>query len=159
VSNPESRGATRVIAIACLIFGTAWLAIGAPFFFRQLEVQRHWPRVNATLLSASVIEDDPAAGGKLYKTRFEFTLESSSGPRPAIVDGYRISSDRSKVEAEAARFHPGAQYSVRGNPHDLNEIRLDVDNPFRHFFLPLLFGSIATVFFLISASIFFFSRR
>lgn len=158
MSNPESRGATKVIAIACLIFGAGWLAISAPFFFRQLEVQRHWPRVNATLRSASVIED-PAAGGKLYKTRFEFSVDSSSGSRSSIVDGYRISSDRSKVEAEAARFRPGTQYSVRGNPRDLSEIRLDVDDPFRHFFLPMLFGSIAAVFFLVSASLFFFSRR
>jgi hypothetical protein len=157
MSNQERRGATRIIATACLIFGMAWLAIGAPFFLRQLDVQRHWPGFNATLRSASVIEDS-TPGGKLYKTHFEFNVESPSGPRPAVVEGYRISSDRSKVEAEAERFRPGARYSVRANPHDPAEIRLDVDHPFRHFFLPILFGSIAAIFFVVSAALIFFSR-
>jgi hypothetical protein len=157
MSNTESRRAAKVIAIACLIFGLAWLAIGAPFFLRQLEVQRYWPRANATLRSAAVMEDS-SGGGKLYKTRFEFNVESSSGPRLAVVEGYRISSDRNKVEAEAARFHPGAKYAVRGNPHDPSEIRLDVDKAFRHFFLPMIFGSIALLFFAISTVVILFSR-
>jgi hypothetical protein len=158
MGNSEAHGATRIIAIACIVFGMAWLAIAAPFFLRQLDVQRHWRQANATLRSSSVV-DDSAPGRKLYKTRFEFDVESSSGWRAAVVDGYRISSDRKKVEAEAARWIPGAQLVVRGNPQDSSEIRLDVDKPFRHFFIPIVFGSIATVFFALSGTFIFFSRR
>ena len=66
MSTQERRGSIMVIAVACLIFGMAWLTIGLPFFLRQTNVQRHWARANARLLSASVIED-VTPGGKLYR--------------------------------------------------------------------------------------------
>jgi hypothetical protein len=157
-SKHESHGSIKIIAIACLIFGMAWLAIGLPFFLRQLDVQRHWPRASATLRSASVIEN-ATPNGALYKTHFEFNVDSPTGPHSAVVDGYRISSDRSKVEAEAANCIVGSQYAVRINPQDPSEIRLDVDRPLRHYFIPLIFGSIAVVFFAISGALLFFSRR
>jgi hypothetical protein len=158
MSSPERRGSIKIIAAGCLIFGLAWLTIGLPFFLRQTDVQRHWARANAKLLSASVTED-VTPGGKLYKTHFEFDLETLSSSRLAVVDSYRISPDRDKVEAEVTRWVPGVIYSVRSNPNNPAEIRLDVDRPFRHFFLPILFGGIAAVFFAISAALIFFSRR
>jgi hypothetical protein len=156
-SNPESRGAIRIIAVACLIFGSAWLAVAAPFFLRQLDVKRHWPQSNAKLRRVAVVEES-SSGEKLFKTHFEFSVEAPGGARGAVVDGYRISSDRSKVEAEAARFLPGASYSVRCNPRDSAEIRLDVDRPLRHFFIPITFAGIASIFFVIAGSLVFFSR-
>jgi hypothetical protein len=154
----ESRGILRVIAAACAIFGVAWLAIAAPFFMRQLDVQRHWPEANALLRSVSVLQDS-SGGGNLYKSHFEFDVDTPAGPRSAVIDGYRISSDSGKVQAEAARFQPGVRYSVRRNPNDPTEIRLDVDRPFRHFFLPLTFACIAVLFFGVSGALVLFSRR
>jgi hypothetical protein len=156
MSSPERRGSTRIIAVACLIFGMGWLAIGLPFYLRQMDVQRNWPRANAKLLSTSVLEES-SPGGKLYKTHFEFDVDTPASPHIAVVEGYRISSDRSKVQAEIARWTPGGSYPVRINPRDPAEIRLDVDRPLRHFFLPIVFAGIATLFFIISAAILFFS--
>lgn len=155
--NKESRGAIRVIAVACVIFGAAWLAIAAPFFLRQLDVERHWPEAHAVLRSVTIVED-PTSGEKLYKTHFEFNVETAAGTKAAVVDGYRISSNRGKVEAEAARFKPGISYAVRSNPQNSAEIRLDVDHPFRHFFLPITFAGIASIFFVIAGALVFISR-
>jgi len=59
--NSEKRGTLRVIAAANFIFCGLFVLFSLPYFWRQVQVLRNWPEVDAQVLRSEVVSEPSAA--------------------------------------------------------------------------------------------------
>lgn len=154
----STRATISIVAIACLLYGIASIALAVPFFVKQHDVVREWPSAVATVCDSSVVEVT-AGGQKLWATRFELSFVTGDRIQQVIVNAYRQGSNYQEVRAAASRFSKGSDVTIRYNPVNPNDVRLDTNDPRRYYQLPLALGITGAVFIVIALALMIYVRR
>lgn len=155
--NENSKSMWSAVAIACLLFGVASIALGIPFFLKQHEILATWPKAKAYVHKSEVVEVT-TGGDRLYATRFEMSFITGDQIQLVTVNAYRRGADRKVVQAAADRFPAGSWALVRYNPQNPSDVRLDTDHLRRFFQIPIALGITGLIFIITSGIVFLMIR-
>ena len=149
----QKRGTLQVIGVACLIFCVLMIAMGLPFFVRQLNVLRTWPATDAQVLRSDVVVERLSQHEQWYSAKLGI-LYTVDG-KPLITDLTSF-EDRNyaKTLAHAEEFPVGSHHEIRYDPHDPTLARVGAGWNTRFFALPLAVFLTAGVFGLAAAILF-----
>ena len=140
----EKRGTLRVIAAANFIFAALFLIFSLPFFWRQWEVLRHWPKTDAQVLRSEVVAQ-PTGHENLYRARLQ--VHYTVGGQPITSD--LTSFESNNYEATLRRteqFPVGSHHAVRYDPAHPAQARLGAGWNRTFFALPLMVAAMAVFF-------------
>jgi hypothetical protein len=150
-TKASSAGILPMIAIANLIVCLAFVAFSIPFYWKQIHILQSWPAVDAQVIRAKVVpvrSEVSADGQKYFESDIQFLFTVSGKPRVAEIFSHR-SPNIDKVRYETNKFPVGSHRSIRYNPANLTDVRMNAGYNRRFFFAPLLitgFGLIFAIF-------------
>lgn len=146
--KPETSAALKVIAFGCGIIFLVFLGLSAPFYMRQRQVLKNWPRTEAKVLVADVV----AVPGKrsTYIARFFVEYRLGDAVLSATATSGYGDRFRSRAQSWADRFPVGGTVPIAYDPLNPTNIRLDPGYNRFFFGAPLLitefglgFGAVA----------------
>jgi hypothetical protein len=153
----SSKSMWSAVGAACLLFGIASIALGIPFFLTEYRVVRDWPKTQGHVHKSEVVEMT-SEGARVYATRFEISFVTGRQLQLVTVNAYRQGADPASVKSAAARFPEGSFVTIRYNPTNPADIRLDTDHPRRFFQIPIALGITGVIFIISSAIVFVLLR-
>src|SRR5262249_26836790 len=110
---------------------------------RELVYFIEWPEVEATVLSARLVEE-PSGGTDsrpLYRPEIAVRYTIDGKPRAGRAVATYWSNDRSTAEQSLARHSPGARETMRYDPSNPEDLRFDAELDLATFKVPLLSGA------------------
>lgn len=134
--KPETTAALKVIAMGCVIVFLVFVGLSVPFFLRQREVLRSWPRTEGTVLASDVV----AVTGKhsTYTARFLVQYRLGDAVFSTTVNPGYGDRFRSRAQSWIDRFPEGSTVSLAYNPLNPAQVRLNPGYN-RYFFAAPLF--------------------
>ncbi len=84
----EKRGVLRLIAAANFIFAALFLVFSLPFFWRQVDVLRHWPETSAQVLRSEVVASAVSGHENLYRAKLEVLYTVAGQPITSELTSY-----------------------------------------------------------------------
>jgi hypothetical protein len=153
----ETAAAMKVIAMGCTIIFLVFLGLSVPFYLRQREVLKTWPRTEAKVLAANV----STAPGKrsTYTARFLVQYRLGDSVLSTTVDSGYGDRLRSHAQAMVDRFPAGSSVTVAYNPLDATQVRLNPGYNRYFFAAPLFITEVGLVFAGIAAVLYLVARR
>ena len=145
----QRSGTLRVIASANFIFAAIFIVFSAPFFWRQVNVLRHWTEADAQVIRSEVVAQ--AEGHEnVYRAKLQ-VLYTVNG-QPVTTDLTSFESANYEATAQrVAQFPVGSHHTLRYEPANPSQARLGAGWNTTFFALPLIVFGMAMVFVLIGA--------
>ena len=146
----EKRGTLRVVAAANFIFCGLFVVFSLPFFWRQVQVLRNWPEVDAQVLRSEVVTEPSAGHDMVYRAKLAVLY--TVGGNPIISD--LTSFESTNYEAALRRveqFPVGSHHAIRYDPANPAQARIGAGWNRTFFALPLIVLSIAALFLCVGA--------
>ena len=140
----EKHGTLRIIAAANFIFAAIFFVFSLPFFWRQVQVLRYWPEVEAQVLRSEVVAQ-PSGHENLYRAKLQVLYTVSGQPITADLTSFE-STNYEATRQRTEQFQVGSYHQVRYDPANPAQARLGAGWNRIFFALPLLVLGIAMVF-------------
>lgn len=146
----EKRGTLRVIAAANFIFCGLFVVFSLPFFWRQVQVLRNWPEVEAQVLRSEVVTEPSTGHDMLYRAKLAVLY--TVGGNPIISDLTSFESTNYETTLRRVEQFPvGSHHAVRYDPVNPNQARIGAGWNRTYFALPLIVLTMATFFAFVGA--------
>jgi Protein of unknown function (DUF3592) len=148
--SSEKRGTLRLIAAANFIFCGLFVVFSLPFFWRQVQVLRNWPEVDAQVLRSEVVTESPSGHEQLYRAKLQVLYTVGGNP----VTSDLTSLESTNYEATLRRteqFPVGSHHAVRYNPANPTQARVGAGWNRTYFALPIIVLSMAALFAFVGA--------
>jgi hypothetical protein len=155
-----SAGVLPLIAVANLIVCVAFILFSVPFYWKQVNILRSWPVVDAQVIRAEVVparSEVQSDGQKYYDSDVQFLFTVDGTPHVAEIFSHR-SPKIEMVRYETNKFTVGSHRSIRYNPANLTDIRVNAGFNRRFFFAPLLITGFGLIFAMFAAIFFAMAR-
>jgi Protein of unknown function (DUF3592) len=146
----EKRGTLRVIAAANFIFAGLFVFMSLPFFWRQVQVLRHWPETDARILRSEVVAGSPAGHDYVYRAKLQVLYTAGGQPVTSELTSFESANYEATVQ-RTKQFPVGSHHEVRYDPANPAQARLGAGWNRTFFALPLIVLSLAAFFTLIGA--------
>jgi hypothetical protein len=141
----ETSAALKVVALGCTIIFLVFLGISAPFYFRQRDVLKNWPRTEGKIIAADVVTL-PGKPGTTYMARFlvQYRFEDSV-VSSTVTSGY---GDRFRSQAEKwlKQFPEGKTVTIAYNPLQPTDVRMNPGYNRFFFAVPLFITEMGLIF-------------
>jgi hypothetical protein len=145
----EKRGTLRVIASANFIFAAFFVVFSAPFYWRQVNVLRHWTETDAQVLQSEVVAQ--AEGHEnVYRAKLQVLYTANGQPITSDLTSFE-STNYEATQQRVAQFPVGSHHALRYDPAHPSQARLGAGWNTTFFALPLIVMGMAMVFLLIGA--------
>ncbi len=148
--SSEKRGTLRVIAAANFIFCGLFVLFSLPFFWRQWQVLRNWPEVEAQVLRSDVVTEPSAGHDMVYRAKLQLLYTVNGNPITSELTSFESSNYEATLR-RTKQFPVGSHYNVRYNPSNPQQARVGAGWNRTYFALPLIVLSMAAVFALVGA--------
>ena len=145
----EKSGTLRVIAAANFIFAAIFVVFSLPFFWRQVNVLRHWPETDAQVLQSEVVAQT-AGHENVYRAKLQVLYTVNGNPITSDLTSFE-SSNYEATQQRVAQFPVGSHHAVRYDAANPSRARLGAAWSATFFALPLIVFGMAAVFTLIGA--------
>ncbi len=152
-SNQEKRGVLQFISVACFIFCILFLVFSLPFFWKQVQVLRSWPVVQAEVLHSEVVTQATADHGQLYTAQVQLRYAVNGKPVTADLASFQ-STNYEETRRRAGEFPAGSFQPVRYDPRDPAQARIGAGWNVRFFAVPLLLSGMGAIFAAFAAVLF-----
>lgn len=156
----STRSVVRLVGIANLVICAVFLLISLPFYWTQIKILETWPKADAQVLSAEValVRETSSYGSRLHEShvRFLFTVD---GRAQIAEERSHRSPDIRRVRYETNKFQVGSHRTIRYNPRNHADIRVNAGLNRRFFFAPLLITGFAAIFGAIGGACMLLARR
>jgi hypothetical protein len=138
-----------VIASANFIFAAIFVVFSLPFFWRQIDVLRHWPEADAQVLQSEVVAH--AEGhDNVYRAKLQVLYTVNGKPITSDLTSFE-SSNYEATQQRVAQFPVGSHQALRYDPANPTQTRLGAGWTTTFFALPLIVFAMAMVFVLIGS--------
>lgn len=150
-TKAPSSGLLPLIAVANLVVCLAFVLFSVPFYWKQVHILYSWPEVDAQVTKARIVpvrSEVSADGQRYFDSEVQFQFNVAGKAHVAEVFSHR-SPNIEKVRYETNKFPVGSHRTIRYNPENAGDIRVNAGYNRRFFFAPLLitgFGAIFAVF-------------
>jgi Protein of unknown function (DUF3592) len=155
----------KLFAAFPLLIGLAFLAGAAYSAYGRYNILKHWPSVDAQVTQSRLASHQEIVNGKngsstttVYTPQIEFRYaldgKEYTTPANASYSSNNYADMKQKVDIYAA----GTRHAIRYNPANPNDIRYDVAASFDYYMMPVIFGGVGLVAFLIGLGLFLLGR-
>jgi hypothetical protein len=148
--NSEKRGTLRVIAAANFIFCGLFVVFSLPYFWRQVQVLRDWPEVEAQVLRSEVVSEPSAGHEMLYRAKLQVLYTVSGNPITSDLTSFE-STNYEATRQRVEQFPVGSHHAVRYDPANPAQARVGAGWNRTYFALPLIVLSMAAFFAFVGA--------
>jgi hypothetical protein len=145
----EKRGTLRMIAAANFIFAAIFLVFSLPFFWRQVQVLRHWPETDAQVLQSEVVAQSEGHEN-VYRAKLKLLYTVNNQPITSDLTSFESRNYEATLQ-RVAQFPVGSHHRVRYDAADPSQARMGAGWNTTFFALPLIVFGMAMVFVLIGA--------
>jgi hypothetical protein len=135
----------RLIASANFIFAALFVVFSAPFFWRQIQVLRHWPEADAQILRSEVVAGPSEGHNNVYRAKLQVLYTVNSQPITADLTSFESTNYEATLH-RTEEFVVGSNYAVRYNPANPSQARLGAGWSRTFFALPLIVLAMAALF-------------
>lgn len=155
--KPETTAGMKVVAMGCVIIFLVFTALSTPFYLRQRDVLKNWPRTDAKVLAADVMD----VPGKrwTYTARFLVQYRLNDSIVSTTVNSGYGDRFRSRAQAWIDRFPIGTTVSIAYNPLNPTQVRLDPGYNRYFFAAPLFITEVGLLFAFIAVVLYSVARR
>jgi Protein of unknown function (DUF3592) len=148
--SQQKSGTLRVIAAANFIFCALFVVFGLPFFWRQVDVLRHWPETDAQVLRSEVVTQPSSSHENLYRAKLQVLYTVAGQPVTSDLTSFESTNYEATVE-RTVQFPVGSHHMVRYDPSNPVHARIGAGWNRTYFALPLVVLAMATLFGFIGA--------
>ncbi len=141
----EKRGTLRLIAAANFIFCVLFVAFSLPFFWRQVQVLRHWPETDAQVLRSEVVTESSTGYEQLYRAKLQVLFTVGGNPVTSDLTSFE-STNYEATRQRTQQFPVGSHHTVRYDPANPAQARIGAGWSRTYFALPIIVMSMAAVF-------------
>lgn len=138
-----SRGRGHLVGAIFLIVGAALIAGAAYAWYATITRPLSWPRVEARVVSARVV--NPGNPGQ-HKPEIVFELDDGRGPRRVTTVPSWSSSSYDAVRSYVDGYPAGARVDVAVNPSDAGDVRYELGPTPANLILPGILALMGTIF-------------
>ena len=133
----EKHGTLRVIAAANFIFAALFLIFSLPFFWRQVQVLRHWPEIDAQVLRSEVVSGPASGHDNVYRAKLQVLYTVSGQPVTSELTSFESTNYEATLR-RTEQFPVGSHQVVRYDPANPSQARLGAGWNRIFFALPLI---------------------
>jgi hypothetical protein len=141
----EKRGTLRLIAAANFIFAALFLIMSLPFFWRQVQVVRHWPATDAQVLRSEVVTGPQSGHDNLYRAKLQVLYAVAGQPITSELTSFESTNYEATLR-RTEQFPVGSHHAVRYDPANPSQARLGAGWNRTFFALPLIVLAMAAFF-------------
>ena len=148
--SSEKRGTLRVIAAANFIFCGLFVVFSLPYFWRQAQVLRNWPEVEAQVLRSEVVTEPSAGHEMVYRAKLQVLYTVSGNPITTDLTSFESTNYEATLR-RVEQFPVGSHHAVRYDLASPAQARIGVGWNRTYFALPLIVLTMAIVFAFVGA--------
>jgi len=141
----EKHGTLRVIAAANFIFAALFLIFSVPFFWRQAQVLRNWPKTDAQVLRSEVVSGPQSGHEILYRAKLEVLYTVSGQPVTSELTSFESTNYEATLK-RTEQFPVGSHHAVRYDPANPSRARIGAGWNRNYFALPLIVLAMTALF-------------
>lgn len=135
-----------------LIFGVAALGYALMYFAQERQMLRTWPRAEATVIDAQVVEHKTAQG-PLYGTELRFAFAADGQPVTGTYVFPHESTSRQRKQRQAAQYPIGSRHTIIYDPSNPVRVHIRAGYNVEFFVIPVFLAGVAGIFGLAGAGL------
>lgn len=133
---------TKIVGVAFVAAGIALTVTAVVIAKRQYKVLKSWPHADATVMK--IVPIDTVAGhgktGRYYGADLTFTFIANA--RPYLTQTRWQFTSKRELHEQVAAYAAGTRQTIRYNPADPQEVRLNVGYNWNTFDFAIVFGAL-----------------
>ena len=141
----------KFVAAALLMFGLAALGWALMYFVQERHIVHAWPRAEATVVDAQVVEHK-AEAGPLYAGEIQFAFSVKERSVTGIYVFPHESTSRERKEKQLARYPVGSRHTIAYDPESPAHVYIRPGYNVEFFVIPVFLGGVAVLFAIASAA-------
>ena len=159
----------RIIRLMLTLFSLLFLGVAGWLFIENLRILKTWPEIQAEVTSSQLTshvetreekirDSDGSSSSSRTRTvrttmygaaiNLRYTVNGREYNTPTTA-GYETSNS-GMMQDVVQSYAPGTRHTIRYDPSDPGKVRIEVSNTLLFFALPLTFGFLGAVLFLVS---------